>query len=1072
MNAISDQAFRSKLEVLLGERKGAEQNRAVRLKEIGAILRNTTGLVGTIDPAIIKPIVDKVVDDALDGWTPPSIDPILARLDQAEQDAEQAKQDALNALAQAEAANAHTDAQVALVAQDIANLNAQAAQIASDLQDGLNAANAYTDTGLAAYSVTIEGQFSSFAGQIEQLTAALTSANLVGNGLFALGATGWTLTDAAVLARADLTGLGAAAPQPNLVELAAASAASISTELNAFTVTGNDRIQFRFSAAASAVRTLTVTLAWKDAGGNPLGTPATETLTLSPANTWKVYSKQVDPPDDAVGATLTIAKMSGGAAAFITAIEASTVNIALEARVTQIEATQITEDDVVSIIATEVDSRFDDAHAAISQEAMTRASETEALSLVQNRLSATLDKDVGGVIADPHLASEGWTRWTGQGSLVLTENQKYEIGRTWDFTVTATQQDGMAIIGSPETIWPGQTNAGGYVVEVDYTLVSGSLGGARVLLDWNTSAGEFRVTKNLSDMTPGTGLPGRTRTARAVFVRPSNFTGTFSSHDLYIMVNYGTDMAAKRIRFHRVKVRVATEEEMGRGQVMAEVQAHLDTNYFTKADTNKAIAEFDMELYAELGGAWAQVKQSATTLATLDGTVARFSNIATTADGKVAAGIEAVAFDGTGGATGSLVKLIGDNVVAPGTLSTNKLVVGLGGNLVMDPSFDDGFEANWIGDGTISAADRLTRLRGPGASWSHPGRATMQLHQRTGYGDGTRYVQVYQRPSADGAGTRYPGVPVTGNKWYIASAYFRTLSCEAQLYIYWYDAEGNRVGSTPSSARKQYTIGANDKPDAWDRVHVKAQAPADAAYCSISFIKRDTLSGAVDSNLFVWKPQLELVHEKAEEPKAWSPGGTTYINGGRLFSKTVAARHMDTESLGVAGLAIFNGTLKSDNFNEAAGTGWRITKSGVMNMPHASVNTLEIAGNAVIVPVSVEADTPLQMNTEGAWMNALVLWVNRAGAPTSLDMTAQIDGFNEAAVGFRLLRNGNLVGGPWVNITGSLGAQASTAIDFYDDNLGTGATQYILQTCRVNSGKYNNTPRVLLRTLRAMHIKR
>ncbi|MGN7869546.1 hypothetical protein [Paracoccus sp. 22332] len=962
--------------------------------------------MGTIDPSILKPIVDKAVDDALDGYTPPGIDPIIERIEQAEQDAEQAKQDALNALAQADAANAYTDEQLALVNQDILALEQATGQIADDLQDGLNAANAYTDTGFASYNETIQGQFASFAGQIEQLTAALTSANLVQNGLFALGDATWTLTAATVLARADLTGLGAAAPQPNLVELDAATAASISTELNTFAVTANDRVQVRFFAAATATRTVTVTLAWEDAAGNPVGTPSTETLTITPANTWKAYGKQVDPPDTAVGATLTISKASGGAAALITAVEVSTVNVALEARVTQIEATQITETDVIAIIGAQVNSRFDDAFAAIEDEATTRASEDSALTTRQTRLSATIDREAGGVLSDPYLASSGWIRYIGQGTLVLRDNEKFDTGRTWDFTTTAAQQEGVYFTDSPDTIWPGAKNADAYVIEVDYTLMSGTLGGAHVLLDWNGSTGNNnRAQKTLADMTSGPVEIGRFSTARGVFKRPSPFVGTFTTHDLFVMANYGTGMAAKRIKFHRVKVRVATDEEVGSGEVMNAVKAELSANHYTKAQTNQAIAGFDLTGTAQLGTAWAQVKQSATALAGLDGSVARFRNIVTVDGELVAAGIEAVAFNNVGGATGSLLKLIGDNVIAEGTLSTNALVVGLGGNLVVDPSFDDGFEANWIATGNLPAAQRVITLRLPGQTYAHPGWPTLMIFQNTGYADGARYGQILQRPSANGAGARHPGVPVTPGKRYMASAYFRTINAEAQLYLYWYDASGTQLGS-PSTARKQFTQGASASPDAWERASLAAVAPTGAAFASISFIKRDTLSGFASSYLFIWKPQLEEIHAKATEPKAWSPGGTTYINGGRLFAKSILTRHLDTDDLEVSGLAIFNGRLQSDNFDAASFTGWRITKAGVMNMPRAiiksahidnaqilfahikdlEVDTIKIRGNAISTyEASFTASMLQYIGGNGGVVQSLTYMIGRPG-PQLIDI--------------------------------------------------------------------------------------
>ena len=898
MSAAADKAFRAKLEVLLGERKGAEQDRAVRLKEIGAILRNSTALSGTIDPAIIKPIVDRAVDDALVGWTPPDWPSILDQIEQAEQDAEQAKQDALNALAQANAANAYVDEQVGLVYQDMLALEQATDQIASDLQTGLMAANQYTDTGIASYDAVVQGQFTSIAGQIEQLTAALTSANLVQNGLFALGDASWTLTDATVLARADQTGLAASAPQPNLVELAAASAASISTELNAFTVTDQDRVQFRFFAAATATRTVTVTLAWEDAAGNAVGTPATETLTITPANTWKAYGKQVDPPDTAVGATLTISKASGGAAALITAVEVSTVNVALEARVTQIEATQITEEDVIATIGAQVNSRFGDVESAISDEASTRASETAALASQQTKLSATLDREMGGVINDPYLASSGWVRWAGQGTLVLRDNEAYETGRTWDFTVTAAQRDGLYIFGSPATIWEGQTDAKGYVVEIEHTLVSGSYTGATVLLDWvNTAGTQFRAEKTFFDMTAGLqGLPGRTRTARGVFRKPPAFTGTFLSHNIYVLVNYdGGQMAAKQIKIHRIKIRAATDEELGSGEVMNAVKAELTTNYFTKAETDQAIAGYDFVSSAAFGPTLAKINQSAAAVAGLNGTVARFRNVATVNGELTAAGIEAVAFDNVGGASGSLLKLIGDNVVADGTLSVNKLLVGLGKNLLVDPSFMDG-TAHWRRDYYLAEATLMVRQPAPTPDWRHPTMPMLQLYQASSFQNNSYQEAVYH-PAISEGGPR-GRIAVQEGATYIASCYFSAHRCLAMIVIYFYNTAGDLV-DTYTTPYTDVGMGNSSQPDAWTRLHVKAKAPPSANSAIIALRKTGTTSGT-NSSLLIWKPQFEETHADATGPSPWSPGDTGMWDGKRLFSDTVLARHIAAEQIEAA----------------------------------------------------------------------------------------------------------------------------------------------------------------------------
>ena len=62
-----------------------------------------------------------------------------------------------------------------------------------------------------------------------------------------------------------------------------------------------------------------------------------------------------------------------------------------------------------------------------------------------------------------------------------------------------------------------------------------------------------------------------------------------------------------------------------------------------------------------------------------------------------------------------------------------------------------------------------------------------------------------------------------------------------------------------------------------------------------------------------------------------------------MTTGTLDARAVDTDSFYNAGLSVFGGTLQSENFNLAAGTGWRITRQGHMNMPNAVIDTLKIA---------------------------------------------------------------------------------------------------------------------------------
>lgn len=149
-----------------------------------------------------------------------------------------------------------------------------------------------------------------------------------------------------------------------------------------------------------------------------------------------------------------------------------------------------------------------------------------------------------------------------------------------------------------------------------------------------------------------------------------------------------------------------------------------------------------------------------------------------------------------------------------------------------------------------------------------------------------------------------------------------------------------------------------------------------------------------------------------------------------------------------------------------------VVRDGQVRITNAFVDTLAIQGNAIIVPVMAEAESALSLGGDGQWFNALSLWIGRAGAPTALLGTFQIDGFGSAAVQFRLLRNNVVISGPWVNVTGSRGSQAATGINFLDRDLGSGATHYLIQAARMNTGDYQSGARVLKRNLLGLHLKR
>lgn len=317
------------------------------------------------------------------------------------------------------------------------------------------------------------------------------------------------------------------------------------------------------------------------------------------------------------------------------------------------------------------------------------------------------------VLSDSFLTDPAWKRVGSAGTLTKRANEKYPAGTTWDFDVAATQDTGLEADSTSEAFWPGQINAKGYVMEIEFSIVSGSVSGSGFEIIWYTSAGNYSAYARVSDTQAGES--GVNRTARAVLKRPVGYSGEAVKTRALFHVNavkgWLDPRAAKRMKVHRINVRVATDEEFGRGQVMAEVQSHLTQNYLTTADTNQAISS-GIETYdASLGDLRTTVSQSSTAIANLQGGVAGLKWIAQAGDAS-AAGIEAVSIDKNGNKTRSALVLHGDNVIAPKTFSASRLIIHDPTNLVPDNQFQSAEE--WgLPKGpyrTVGAGDRFNSI--------------------------------------------------------------------------------------------------------------------------------------------------------------------------------------------------------------------------------------------------------------------------------------------------------------------------------------------------------------------------
>lgn len=542
--------------------------------------------------------------------------------------------------------------------------------------------------------------------------------------------------------------------------------------------------------------------------------------------------------------------------------------------------------------------------------------------------SLSLTAEVAGrgisVLNDQFLVSSDWARWTGGGTLLVVPNEVYPIGRTWGFTVSATQQDGVYINDSPDSIWTGQVNAAAYVVEIELSWAGSSLNGAGVVFRWASTAASYDVRKTFSEMLSGGRQTGKTQLARAVFRRPPGFTGTFHSHDLYVMANYsgsGWPLAAKTIKIHRVNIRPATDEELGSGEVEAGVRANILVDYFTRTETNQAIAEFDMSLNASLGGMRASVSQSATALSTLQGRVARTRNMVTV-DGVRYAGLEAVAFDGLGAGTGTALMLYGDQVIVPNSLSARQVVVHDGsGNLIVNGDFRYGDTSGWT---NVNPAFNVIP-RDPQSGNSAVRNSPTEYLLSVPINGTDRYIRAVENVDCK-EGDRFScSIDIAGGGTGINLTW--------QLIFQFVNDTGSQIGS--AHTRQVSTTSA-----AWTSSNF-AEVVAPAGTKKLAAV-RLRLAGTSTGNT-AFATNVEVLKKRS---------AATLISPGSVYSPLIAGQqikgeHVDAGSFAAYGLAIFGGTLRSDNFNLANGTGWRITQNGTMNMPNAIVDSAHIKNAAI-----------------------------------------------------------------------------------------------------------------------------
>ena len=355
-----------------------------------------------------------------------------------------------------------------------------------------------------------------------------------------------------------------------------------------------------------------------------------------------------------------------------------------------------------------------------------------------------------------------------------------------------------------------------------------------------------------------------------------------------------------------------------------------------QAQSDKANAQQINALTAKVGNAESTVSQVSSAVAGLNGKVSSMHTIKTQAiaGGRTAVagialganqeessvivmadkfGIVANANDGNVKPVFSVadgqVGIRGDLVVA-GSVTRDKLSSGGGGNLLMNPLFDnDGYGwrdagakgGDWSNCPTVNVVQRSRN----DANKYHPnGLQNERWRLLTFSGTETQFNILADRmPWVD---VIRCFVSVVKDKWYIFSSYVGCHFCGGQLLVEKYSTDEKSYLGLIGSANVSSGNVTNPFPQFLDapsgyfengvaqntpRAFVKFQAPETGKVLLIFRINR-FVKNRTYSDVFMARPMLEECLATSTQPSPWQNAGVTEVHGGSIIADTIRGNHI------------------------------------------------------------------------------------------------------------------------------------------------------------------------------------
>ena len=414
-----------------------------------------------------------------------------------------------------------------------------------------------------------------------------------------------------------------------------------------------------------------------------------------------------------------------------------------------------------------------------------------------------------------------------------------------------------------------------------------------------------------------------------------------------------------------------------------------------QAESDKANAQQINALTAKVGNAESTVLQVSSVVAGLNGKVSSMHTIKTQAiaGGRTAVagialganqeessvivmadkfGIVANANDGNVKPVFSVangqVGIRGDLVVA-GSVTRDKLSSSGGGNLLMNPLFDnDGYgwrDANAKGGDWNNCPNTWVEQRIQNDNNYTPKGLEKERWRWLGISGTVEQFNI--------AADRQPWVDVVRgfqsvvkDKWYIFSAYVGGWNCGGQVIVEKYSANEQSyqgvVASAYVGASNVHNKPSNylDAPSGYfergvaqdtKRVFVKFKAPDTG---KVLFVFRVHLyaKNVTAADFFVARPMLEECTEHTTEPSPWQNAGVTQVHGGSIIANTIRGDHIQANQE-IRAPRITGGVITGNTVNGATVNG------GTVNGAVVSGGTVKgaIVEGGVIKGARLEAVT-------------------------------------------------------------------------------------------------------------------